>query len=659
MEMLMSRKREILLSYILVLGILLSSCSLALPEAQTTTSVPAIPATITPISSPEPAPTATALPRTLSVCLGQEPNSLYPFGTLNMAARSVLGAIYDGPIDIFTNGYQATILEKIPSLENGDAQLTAVTVKRGDSIVDADGNLSVLDAGVTVLPSGCTDSACAVSYTGASILQMDQMVVTYRLLPNLTWSDGTPLTSADSVFAFKLASDAATPGSKYLIDRTQTYEAAGDLTVQWWGVPGFVDPTYAVNFWAPLPKHLWETIQATELARADAKAHPPIGWGPYIFKDWSAGEYIRLEKNPLYFRAAEGLPKFDTLTFRFVKDAPTGISALVAGQCDLLDTSLRLDGQIDLLTELERNEQVKLVTSTTPLIERLDFGINPASYDDGYAPGIGDRQDLFGDVRTRQGVAYCLDRQAVVNTVLGGLSQVPDTFVSPAHPLFNAETEKYSFDVNEGIALLKQAGWADTDNDPATPMVAINVKNVAVGTSLVVNYITTSALQRRQVSELLSKSLAQCGVGINLKYVSQDELYAPGPNGPLFGRSFDLAEYAIGNAGTEPPCSWFLSDQIPARANKWFGLNISGYSNGDYDSTCQKAMKILPDQTGYKEAYAQVQSMYANDLPSVPLYMRIKAAATRRDMCNFTLDAFAIDDLWNIEELDYNPTCNK
>ena len=655
----MFRKREILLSYLLVLGVLLSSCNLSLPETQSATPAPVIPATVAVPPSPAPAPTATALQRTLSVCLGQEPNSLYPFGTLNMAARSVLGAIYDGPIDTFTNGYQAVILEKIPSLTNGDVQVAPVTVKRGDPVIDATGKLAALDVGVTIYPTGCADAACTVQYDGSNTQQMDQLVVTFRMLPNLTWSDGKPLTSADSAFAFKLASDTATPGSKYLIDRTQAYEAAGDLTVQWWGVPGFIDPTYADNFWSPLPKHLWEKIPAAELALADATAHPPIGWGPYVFKDWSAGEYIRLEKNPLYFRAAEGLPKFDMLVFRFMKDAPTAIGALIAGQCDILDTSLRLDGQIDLLTELERNEQAKLVTSTTPLIERLDFGIKPSSYDDGYAPGIGDRQDLFGDVRTRQGIAYCLDRQTVVSTVLGGLSQVPDTFVSPSHPLFNADTQKYPFDVNKGIELLKEAGWADADNNPATPLVATNVKNVAPGTPLVLNYITTSALQRRQVSEILSKSLAQCGVGVNLKYVSQDELYAPGPDGPRFGRSFDLAEYAIGNADSEPPCSWFLSNQIPTRTNKWIGLNISGYSNADYDATCQKEMKILPDQTGYKEAYAQVQSIYANDLPSVPLYMRIKVAASRRDLCNFTLDAFAINDLWNIEELDYNPTCNK
>jgi len=657
----MSRKRIFLFSLISVLALLFSSCSSI--AQQQPAPIPAIdstaPAAVSPTPSLQPAPVATALPRTLTVCLGQEPNNLYIFGTPNMAARSVLGAIYDGPIDVFANGYQPVILEKLPSIKNGDAQTTAVAVKRGDPVVDADGNLSVLDAGVKVLPSGCTDSACAVEYTGATDLKMDQMIVTFRLLPKLIWSDGSPLTAADSVFAFKLASDKDTPGSKYLVDRTQTYETVDELTVQWWGVPGYIDPTYVDNFWSPLPQHLWEKVSAAELARGDAKAHPPVGWGAYVFTDWSAGEYIRLEKNPNYFRAAEGLPKFDALVFRFVKDAPTAISSLIAGQCDILDTSLRLDGQIDLLSELERNDQVKLLTSTTPLIERLDFGIRPASYDDGYAPGIGDRQDFFGDVRTRQGIADCLDRQTVVNTVLGGLSKVPDTFVSPEHLLFNADTVKYPYDVNAGVELLKAAGWVDADNDPATPLVAATVKNVTVGTPLILNYVTTSALQRRQVSEILSKSLARCGVGVNLKYVSQDELYAPGPNGPLFGRSFDLAEYAIGSAGTEPPCSWFLTDQVPTRTNKWVGLNVSGYSNADFDATCKKAMKILPDQEGYKDAYAQVQSIFANDLPSVPLYMRIKAAATRRDMCNFTLDAFSVDDLWNIEELDYTAECSK
>ncbi len=653
----MPRKYDFLFSAIILFSLLLSACSagennpLPGPAPQETT----LPAAESPV--PEPSPTR-ALPRALTICLGQEPNSLYPFGTLNAAARSVLGAIYDGPMDVFTNGYQPVILEKIPSIENGDAQMAAVSVKRGDPIVDATGNFTVLDFGRTVLPSGCKDEACAIKYDGRADLKMDQLVVTFHLTPGLTWSDGTPLSTADSVFAFKLAADAATPGSKYLNDRTQSYEAIDENTLQWWGLPGFVDASYASNFWAPLPKHLWENIPAAELAKGDVKAHPPVGWGPYVFKEWAVGNYISLEKNPAYFRAAEGLPRFDNLTFLIVKDAATGISALVSSQCDVLDTSLRLESELDLLTELQRSDQVKLVTATTPLIERLDFGIKPAAYDDGYAPGLGERQDIFSDVRTRQGIAYCLDRQKVVTTVMEGISKVPDTFISPEHPLFNANTAKYAFNINTGIGLLEQAGWMDFDNNPATPRVSIGMKGIQDGTALTLNYWTTSALQRRQVSEILAQSLGQCGVGINLKYYSQEEFYAPGPDGALFGRNFDLAEYAIGNIGSEPPCAWFMSNQIPAQANKWLGVNISGYANSDYDGLCRKALSSLPGSPEYTEAYAGVQTIFANDLPSVPLYMRIKAAATRKDMCNFALDAFAVNDLWNIEEFDFGLACN-
>lgn len=642
---------------LLVFALLVSACGLwpmpSTPPDATATSDVLAPVDATPI--PVQPPTATPVPRVLTVCLGQEPNSLYPFDVLNTAARSVLEAVYDGPIDTFTNGYQPVILERIPSMQNGDAELNPVTVKRGDMVVDAAGNLVSLDFGVSVLPAGCYDDACAVGFSSGFELQMDQVVATFRLLPDLKWSDGAPLTVKDSLYAFQLASDLATPGSKYLSDRTQSYEALDDLTVQWWGVPGFIDPTYADNFWSPLPEHVWGKLKPEELARADVATRPPLGWGAYTFTDWASGEYIRFDKNPNYFREEDGLPFFETLVFRFVKDAPTGISALIAGQCDILDSSVRLDGHIDLLTELERSNQVQLITSTTPVMERLDFGIRPATFDDGVSSN--DRPDFFGDVRTRQGIAYCLDRSRVVNTVLDGMSQVPDTFVSPAHTLFFPDTAKYPFDIAKGIDLLKSAGWTDPDNDPSTPMVAGNVKGVPAGTPLVLRYWTTSALQRQQVSAILAESLGQCGVGVQLEYFTQDSFYAPGPDGPLFGRQFDLAEYAVAAVGGEPTCSWLMENQIPRSANRWLGLNVSGYINPDFDLLCRKTLRTLSDMPEHASAYTQAQTIFANDLPFIPLYMRIKVAAARRDLCNLRLDAFTMNDLWNLEDLDYKAFC--
>ena len=60
----------------------------------------------------EPAPDGL---KTLVVCQSQEPDTLYWYGGDMLAARHILHAVYDGPIDNRTYGYQAVILEKLPS----------------------------------------------------------------------------------------------------------------------------------------------------------------------------------------------------------------------------------------------------------------------------------------------------------------------------------------------------------------------------------------------------------------------------------------------------------------------------------------------------------------------------------------------------------------
>ena len=621
----------------------------------------------TPTGQPDESPTAPVLPtdalpepgqpefRSLIICLGQEPNTLYPYGGSNLAARSVQAAIYDGPIDIFLDGYQPVILETIPTLQNDDVEVVPVSASRGDLIVNTDDQVVLLDAGVNYYPAGCNDPSCAQRYSGSGQVEMDQMVVTYRLLPDVLWSDGQPVTAEDSVFAFRIASDPETPVSKYKIDRTQIYEVVDDVTVQWWGRPGFIDPTYPENFWSPLPFHAWSGYPAAELARAEAESRPPLGWGPYVFESWVRGESIRLVKNPNYFRAEEDLPAFDALTFRFLRDGESGISALGAGECDLLDSSLRLDSQLELLLEMESSGLLKVSVTETNLMERLDFGLQPASYDDGL--GISDRPNLFGDVRTRQAIAYCLNRQGVVDQVFSGLTYVPTSFIPMAHSAYSTDTASYPFDPNQGIALLEQAGWLDTDENPATPRVSSGVTGLPDGVSLQLNYQTSSALQRRQAAEILAASLGECGIGVNVEHLSVNDLYAPGPEGPLFGRQFDLAVYAIGQSGLEPACFAYAADEIPAAGNDWLGVNIMGYRNADFDSLCQQARRSLPEQPAYQANYARLQSIFANDLPSIPLYARLKLAAMRPDMCNFALQPNLLFDFWNLEEWDVNPAC--
>ncbi|NJN43766.1 MAG: hypothetical protein HC806_02840 [Anaerolineae bacterium] len=179
------------------------------------------------------------------------------------------------------------------------------------------------------------------------------MVVTFKIIPGLQWSDGFPLTIHDSIYAFTLAGDPATPLDKSTIDRTASYDALDNVTVQWVGVPGFQDPAYATNFWPPLPQHVWGDLSAAELLEAEEANRTPLGWGPYAIEEWISGDHIRLKKNTLYFRANEGLPRFDTLIFQFVHEDPDeNIARVLSQECDLLDQTIRLEDQAALLVEM-------------------------------------------------------------------------------------------------------------------------------------------------------------------------------------------------------------------------------------------------------------------------------------------------------------------
>ena len=430
------------------------------------------------------------------------------------------------------------------------------------------------------------------------------------------------------------------------------------VTVQWWSKPGYIDPTYLTNFWSPLPQHLWSQIAVNELPNTAESSRTPVGWGPYVIQEWVAGDHITLTKNLHYFRAAEGLPKFTTLTFRFIPDPATAVSDLIARSCDILDPSVNLDGQLDLLRSMAAQKQLQVSFATPPVMEQLAFGIFPAAYDNGLNAGF-DRPDFLGDVRLRQAIAMCIDRPKVVDSVLHGLTAVPDTFVPADDPLYNSNATKYSFDVAAANALLEKIGWRDIDANPATPRQGWGIKNIPGGTPLELNYITTGAAQRVQVSKIVADSLAQCGIKVNVKYLDQTALYAAGPDGPLFGRSFDLAEFAMGSTGTEPPCDWFTSSEIPTAANYWVGTNVSGYSNPAFDAACLGIRQSLTDEPAHVQAYRQAQAIFAQDLPVIPLYWRIKIAAARPDMCHFSLDPTASSSLWNIEMFDAGIACSQ
>jgi peptide/nickel transport system substrate-binding protein len=618
-----------------------------------------ISATPTPTLAPQYTPTPSYTPtpepqKTLTVCLGSEPTSLYPYGSSSRTTWSVLEAVYDGPFDVLDSGVQPVILEKTPSLADGDALLETVDVTEGMQIVDASGEVAVLKKGVQVFPAGCSDTTCAVIWDGTSPLQMSQMSVTFKLLPGITWSDGELVTAQDSVYSYNLSNDPDTPVTRGNLLRTASYEALDELTVQWKGVPGFVPARYSTYFWMPLPEHTWSGFKAADLLEADISAKSPIGWGPYVISEWVKGDHITLTKNLNYFRASEGLPKFDTLVYRFLgQPADNNIEALLSGECDLVDDTTLLDEQLELILELQQAGKLKAYTSLGPELDLISFGIKPASYDDGYYPAQGDRPDFFSDVRTRNAFVQCMDRGSIQQAVLFGLSDIPISFLPPGSTLLANDLQATAFDPIAGALLLDEVGWKDLDGDPATPRTAVGVAGVADGTLLSIKYATSTAPVRQTMAKILADSMTQCGIQVEVQYYEPADLYAAGPDGVAFGRNFDLLEW-----GYVPNCSTFASWQIPTAANNWIGVNIAGYSNTTYDQTCQAASQVgSADIATQQTLYAGLQQTLAQDVPFVPLFFHPHIAVSRTDLCRFKMDSSARSSLWGIENYSIAQDC--
>ncbi len=622
-------------------ALMLSGCGLfsAQEDQAEDTPVPEPTATVIP-PTPTPPP-----PETLIVCLQEEPDSLYLYGAVSREADAVLQAVYDGPFDLLDYTFESVILEAMPDLSSGGVQVNSVTVRSGDRYLNPATLLpDTFRYGKPYRPAGCSSPQCQQSFVGGEV-QMDQLEVAFQLRGGITWSDGTPLTAADSVFSFDLDRHPDTPGSKYVVDRTQAYEAVDDLQVRWVGIPGFLDPDYRANFWSPLPQHLLEGIEPGDLLESEA-ARQPVGWGPYVLESWQDKEII-LSSNPLYFRAEEGFPAFERLVFRFLEgDSGSALEQLVTGECDVLDETLTPFSAIENVIDLSDQGQIGFSWASGSVIERIDFNTSPLNTA---------ASKILADVQLRQAIAACINREGLVSEVLSGLGAVPDTYLPSTYPLAAMETTYPSYDPAAARSQLEQLGWLDVEDDGLDVRVAQGVWNVATGTPLSFTMHVVDGGLQRNIATAIQRDLVECGIELAVEYGSSADLFAAYPDGTIFSRNFESVMWAW-PVFSSPPCEMYETAQIPSDTTR-YGINAAGFSNSAYDGACGAIQLGLPGSSGYEEAAVQTARVLAEALPGLPLIERPRIAAYAADLCGIDVNPSAFSVLWNLEEYQRGEAC--
>ena len=598
--------------------------------AETTLDATDTPApTLPPTATPRP-------PKDLVVCVGAEPTDLYLYGDDSIAATAIRHALYESPVTSLGYTYQALALEKLPSLADGDAQVQTVEVGEGDLVITAIGELAPLGQGTTVLNA----DGQPVTYDGQPIT-MTQLVVDYTFRP-LVWSDGTPVTAEDSVFSFEIARDRATPRLNVETRYTAAYEATGERSVRWTGLPGYRDPAFMTHVWPPLPRHQLGDFAPAELPALDEAARAPLSYGAFVVESWTPGESIRLVPNPAYYRAADGLPHLTSLTFRFLAQRSRGLPEGYEGCHVLTSDVLPFDALPAVDAAAAEGELVEYIASAG-VIEQIIFGIDSSAiFEETHTP-------WFADTRVRQAVTQCIDRPALADEFTGGRATVMDTFVPLDHALRPADLSQWPYDLAAANTLLDEVGLRDANGDGVREAIgATRPFSVTLGT------VAGDPL-REELNARVRDNLAACGIQVNPYTLDAGAWFAPGPSGAVFGRKFDLAQFAW-LSRVHPDCGLYLTANIPGPLeqgfNGWGGVNVAGWSNEAYDAACNRALSLLPGQEGYVEAHQEAMRIFAAELPAVPLFSRLRLAATTPDVLNFRLDSTQPSELWNAFELD-------
>ena len=589
----------------------------------------------TPTAVAKPTITPTPIPpKDLVVCIGTEPANLYLYGDDSPSAAIVRQAIYEAPYTSLSYDYQPLALEKLPSLADGDASLEAHEVVQGDVVVDVAGQTVALAPGVEVLNA----DGQGIVFDGSPI-QMSRLIVDFTFKP-LIWSDGTPVTAEDSVLGFRLAGDRSSARVDGKIPFTSSYAAIDDRTVRWIGLPGYLDQAYMTNVWTPLPSHQMGELSPTELT-AGSLARTPLTYGPFVVDEWTPEESIRLIPNPHYYRSAEGLPHLTSLTFRFLGAGNTTLPD-DAGDCHIItDDALSFDALPALDEDLAGGEWVEFAASAS-VVEQIIFGVDSALSDSDTDPG------WFSDAGVRQAIAQCIDREAMVDELTYGRASVLDTLVSAGNPFYPEDITTWSYEPSQANALLDELGYPDVTGDGIRDdLTATRPFSITLGTN-------SESQFRLQINEMIQDDLAECGIEVNLYSQDAGTWFAPGPEGTVFGRQFDLAQMAWVER-LQPDCSLYLTENIPGSPELgfggWGGINVSGWSDEAFDTACRASQASLPGQPGYADAQQEAMRIFSLELPALPLFSRMRLALARPEVLNFQLDPTQLA-LWNVAEID-------
>lgn len=458
----------------------------------------------------------------------------------------------------------------------------------------------------------------------------DGLTLTYKLKPDLKWSDGTPFTSKDIAFTWKSIMNDKNTGivSRDGYDKIDSITTPDDLTavvkfkelyVPWPAL--FNGPNTGFGF---LPEHILGTKPTLD---GDDFLRNPIGTGPFKVSEWKGGDHISFVPNELYWR---GKPKLDGVNIKIVPSQDAGLAGLAAGDVDLYANGI--EAQIPDLDALMPKAHSQSVPSQS--FEHYFFNM-----DDGKngAPG----NPIFLNQDVRKAYIMCIDRETIADKLLFGKSKVISN-LWPNSPYDNTDLKPYPYDPDAANKLLDDAGFAKGEDGIRT--MDVNGKKVRFS----FNHETTTGNQlRADVQVLATSNLRGCGFEMLPQNYPSPTLFGTyAQNGPLATGKYETGGYTTSFSPDPDPSDAFKCSGIPT-ADAPNGGNWYRLCDKDLDKLSQDQAKE-PDPAKRTAMIKEMQKIMYDKAYNAPLYNRLNVVGVSSRLQGINQSPTQSDAYWNV-----------
>jgi peptide/nickel transport system substrate-binding protein len=414
----------------------------------------------------------------------------------------------------------------------------------------------------------------------------DQLTYTFYLRRDAKWHDGQTLTASDVLFTIQAIQDPNYQSPLESSLRGVTAEQVDDYTIKLTLKEPFAPFLSSLTF-GILPQHIWYDAYKVSSQNITLSGYNvrPIGSGPFMFDSLvKESDGVMKSYHIVPFKDYYGQkPYLDKVSFYFYSDLDTAKTALQQKKVDGLGfitpeqkTALQDDG-----ANLEYH-RLQLPQYTGIFFNQR-------------------HSDVLADDDVRQALVWGVDRNTIIQDALDGEGEAIYTPILPGYLGYNAEVEKYGFDLEKGKQILNDAGWTIPEGEQYRKK-GDQVLEFGIATVNQPEFLTTL--------EVLKANWEAMGVKVNVNVYEaadiQDQI--------IKERDYEALLFGAIIGSDPDPYAFWHSTQMEHP-----GLALAVFYQKNIDDLLETARQTS-DEEQRRLKYFNFQNILAEELPAIFLY---------------------------------------